>query len=136
MLVLRLVPVTRIVAAFSAWVAVVSACGLLPSRRSESDNSPIKPEITVEIESHNWSDIVIYLMNGNQSQRLGMVTGLSTAHFEFPYRRLSTGGNVRLRADPVGGSASYTSETLLVQPGQGVKWTLESDLSRSFLGVY
>lgn len=128
--------VIRIVAAFSACFAVVPACGLLSSQRSESGGSPTKSEISVEVESHNWSDIVIYLMNGTQSQRLGMVVGLSTTHFVFPYRRLGTGGRVRLRAYPVGGPGSFTSEDLLVQPGQWVKWTLESDLSRSSIAVY
>jgi hypothetical protein len=130
------VPIIRIAAAVSLWLAVVPACGLLSSRGSDSGTSPAKSEISVEVESHNWSDIVIYLMNGNQSQRLGMVTGLSTIHFVLPFRKLATGGKVRLRAHPVGGPGPFTSEDLLVQPGQWIKWTLESDLSRSSLAVY
>jgi hypothetical protein len=126
----------RITVALSLWLAVAPACGFLSSRHSESASSPAKSEISVEVESHNWSDIVIYVMNGNQSERLGMVAGLSTTQFVFPYRKLATGGKVRLRAYPVGGPGPFTSEDLLVQPGQGVKWTLESDLSRSFLAIY
>lgn len=126
----------RIVAALSVWLAFVPACGLLSSRRSESGASPAKSEISVEVESHHWNDIVIYLMNGNQSQRLGMAPSLSTAHFVLPYRKLGAGGKVRLRAYPVGGPGSFISEDLLVQPGQWVKWTLESDLSRSSMAVY
>jgi hypothetical protein len=48
---------------------------------------------------------------------------------------LGTGGNARLRAYAVGGPQAVTSENLLVQPGQGIKWTLESDLRRSFVAV-
>jgi hypothetical protein len=92
-------------------------------------------EMALEVENHNWSDVVVYLMRGSQSRRLGMVTAASTAHFTFPYRDLGTGGNARLRAHAVGGPQAVTSETLLVQPGQDIKWTLESDLRRSFLGV-
>ena len=92
-------------------------------------------EMALEVENHNWSDIVIYLMRGDQSRRLGMVTAASTAHFAFPYRQLGTGGNARLRAYAVGGPQAVTSENLLVQPGQWIKWTLESDLRRSFLAV-
>jgi hypothetical protein len=126
----------RFVAALSVWLTAVPACGLLSSRQSESGDSPLRAEVSVSVESHNWSDIVIYLMNGNQSQRLGMVTGLSTKHFVFPYRKLATGGQIRLRAYPVGGPGSFTSENMLVQPGQSIRWTLESDLSRSFLAIY
>jgi hypothetical protein len=92
-------------------------------------------EMALEVENHNWSDIVIYLIHGSQSHRVGMVTAVSTAHFAFPYRHLGTGGNTRLRAYPVGGPRAVTSENLLVQPGQWVKWTLESDLRRSFVAV-
>jgi hypothetical protein len=78
----------------------------------------------------------VYLVNGSQSQRLGMVSAVSSASFVFPYRQLATGGRVRLKAYPVGGRGSFTSEDVLLQPGQGVKWILESDLSRSSLSVY
>jgi hypothetical protein len=43
---------------------------------------------------------------------------------------------VRLRAHPVGGEDSFTSEDVSIQSGQGLKWTLESDLKRSTLSVY
>jgi hypothetical protein len=90
----------------------------------------------LEVENHNWRDVVIYLMNGNQSQRLGMVSGVSTRNFVFAYRQIATGGKVRLRAQPVGGQGSFTSEDVVIQVGQGIKWTLESDLKRSTLAVY
>lgn len=125
----------RLAVTFCAWLCS-TGCSVLSSRDSLSDDAPPASEVSVEVESHNWSDIVIYLMNGNQSQRLGMVAGLSTIQFVLPYRKLAAGGNVRLRAHPVGGPSPFTSEDLLVQPGQLVKWTLESDLSRSFLGIY
>ena len=117
-------------------LSAAPACGLLRSGKPESTPRGISTEISVEVQSHHWNDIVIYLMDGNQSQRLGMVAGLSTKNFFFPYRKLSGGGKVRLRAYPVGGPESFTSEDLLVQPGQGIRWTLESDLSRSSMSVY
>jgi hypothetical protein len=98
--------------------------------------SPEDSETVLEIENHHWSDIVVYLMNGTQSQRLGTVSGASTDRFVFPYRDLATGGKVRLRAHPVGGRGSFTSEDVVIQSGQGLKWTLEGDLKRSTLIVY
>lgn len=93
-------------------------------------------KVALEVENHNWSDVVIYLTRGNLSRRLGMVTALNTAHFVFSYRELGPGGGSRLRAYPIGGRDAFTSEDLLLQPGQSLKLTLENDLSRSFLGVY
>jgi hypothetical protein len=112
------------------------ACGLFSSRHSESGPSGADAEVSLEVESHHWNDVVIYLMNGNQSQRLGTVPGVSNEQFIFPYRQIATGGKVRLRAYPVGGQGSFTSEDVVIHPGQWIKWILESDLSRSSMSVY
>lgn len=93
-------------------------------------------EVQLEVENHNWSDIVIYLVRGTQAERLGTVTSLSRVNLVFPYRKLGNGTTVRLRAYPIGGRAAFTSESLLVQPGQTIRWTLENDLDRSFLAVF
>jgi hypothetical protein len=42
---------------------------------------------------------------------------------------------VRLRALPVAGKP-YTTETILVLPGQMITWTLENHLERSSFSVY
>jgi hypothetical protein len=115
---------------------VLPACGFFSSRHSDSARSQSNSEIALEVESHHWSDIVVYLMNGTQSERLGMVNGLSNKQFVFPFRKLTAGGKARLRAYAVGGAGSVTSEDLLVQPGQWIKWTLESDLRRSSLAIH
>jgi hypothetical protein len=117
--------------------------GLLLGCAGKSDDADAEPmaaeataEVALEVENHAWSDIVIYLVRGTAADRLGTVGALNTETFVFPYRRLGVGSDVRLRAYPIGGPRAFTSENLLVQPGQWVKWTLESDLTRSFLAVY
>jgi hypothetical protein len=92
-------------------------------------------DIAVEIQNQNWSDITIYLMTGGLPQRLGMVTALSNGSFAFPSQRLYTGGSVRLRALPVAGNA-FTSEAILVQPGQAITWTVKNDIDTSSITVY
>ena len=109
--------------------------------KSGDEDQDVEPsrhnaEMALEVENHGWSDIVIYLVRGTAVERLGMVGALNTKTFVFPYRKLGIGNDVRLRADPIGGPRTFTSENLLVQPGQWIKWTLESDLTRSFLAVY
>jgi hypothetical protein len=64
-----------------------------------------------------------------------MVTSLGTTVLEFPSQRLNAGSGVRLRALPVAGAA-YTTETILVLPGQTITWTLENVLDQSSLSVY
>ena len=110
------------------------------ARHSMSDepdqrSSPDVP-VSVEVENHNWSDMVIYLDRGNLSERLGTVGSLHTVEFTFPYLKLGSTGNARLRADPIGNLRSFSSEQINIQPGQSLKWTIESDIDRSFLAVY
>lgn len=125
--------VIRLAFACSALLSFAPGCGFFSSRNS--DARPLRAEVPVEVENHNWSDITIYLVAGGLPHRLGMVTGLSNGTFAFPSHRLNTGSGVRLRALPVAGTA-FTSETILVQPGQAIFWTLENDLDTSSLSVF
>ena len=121
---------------------VLLACVLLPgcARHTMAGDDTPRPDrdtpVSVEVENHNWSDMVIYLDRGNLSQRLGSVNAQNSAVFTFPYLQLGTTGSARLRADPIGNLRSFSSETLNVQPGQTIKWTIENDIDRSFLAIY
>ena len=127
----------RLAVLVGAVVSAVPSCGLLfphnhPAPKSSSDNPN---SVSVEVESHNWNDITVYLMAGGLPQRLGMVTALGAASFDFPSQRLNNSAGVRLRALPIAGQA-FTSETILVLPGQVITWTLENNLDRSSFSVY
>ena len=110
-------------------------CGFLTHRNAGSLNPASGNQVLVEVESHNWSDITVYLLAGGLPQRLGMVTALSNATFDFPSHRLNTSSGVRLRALPIAGRP-FTTETILVLPGQVITWTLENDLDASSFSVY
>jgi hypothetical protein len=125
--------VIRLTLACTALLTSTPGCGFFSSRNSHQP--PLKGEVSVEVENHNWNDITVYLMAGGLPHRLGMVTALSNATFAFPSQRLNTSAGVRLRALPVAGRA-FTTETILVQPGQAIFWTLENDLDTSSYTVY
>ena len=115
-------------------LALAGACrpkGAAPSAQPDPDAT-----VLVQVDNHYMGDVVIYLVRGSQRQRLGMVTALSTAELSFPWRRLTGSSSYRLLAYPIAGVSAYASDPLLVQPGQWIKWTLESDLNRSSLAVY
>jgi hypothetical protein len=118
-----------------ALLAVNAGCGLLSSGHHTSSKTSTRSPVLVEVESRNWNDITVYLMTGGLPQRLGMVTALGSATFKFSAHKLNTSGDVRLRALPVAGQA-FTSETILVRPGQVITWRLENDLDNSSLSVY
>ena len=111
-------------------------CGLLFSRGEQpSAERPRQGNVVVEVESHNWSDVTVYLITGGLPQRLGMVSALGEASFDFPPQRLNSSTGVRLRALPVAGQA-FTSDAILVLPGQVITWTLENNLDASSYSVY
>jgi hypothetical protein len=91
--------------------------------------------VQVAVTSHNWSDITVYLLSGGLPQRLGMVSALGEASFDFSSQQLNSSAGVRLRALPVAGRP-FTSETILVLPGQAIFWTLENNLETSNFTVY
>jgi hypothetical protein len=123
-----------------AGLSVLLAAAALGACRSKGPSAAPEPDsnaqVDVEIESHFQGDVIIYLVQGSQRERLGTVTALSRAEFSFPYRRLQMSSSTRLMAYPLAGAQAYLSDPLLVQPGQYVSWTLESDLGRSSLAVY
>jgi len=115
--------------------------GVLPGCAAKSKGEGESPaaanvQVSLEVENHGWSDVVIYLVRGTSSERLGTVGALNSITFTFPIRRLGTANDARLKADPIGSDRVFYSEDIHIQPGQSIKWTLENDLSRSFLGVY
>ena len=126
--------VFRLTVACAALWSGGPACALF-SRDPAPAPAALHADVSVEVENHNWSDITIYLLTGGLPQRLGMVTAMSNGSFVFPSQRLHTAGSVRLRALPVAGNA-FTSEAILVQPGQAIMWRLENDLDISSLSVY
>lgn len=127
--------VARITLACTVLLALAPGCGLLSSRNQSSSDPVAGTKVLVEVESHHWSDITVYLMAGGLPQRLGMVSALSSATFDFSSQWLNTSGGVRLRALPVAGKP-FTTETILVYPGQVITWTLENHLDASSFSVY
>ncbi len=93
-------------------------------------------EIALRVTNHNYLDITVYVLHDGQRTRVGTVTGSSTQVFFFPIRLLGQGREIELLGDPIGSPQVARTERLIVQPGQYIAWTLETDLQRSSVGVY
>jgi len=123
----------------TAWLILLMAGGTA-CRRQDGATPAVAPDpntpVPVEVENHYQGDVVVYLLRGTQKARLGLVTALSSGDFMLRWRNLGTSGSARLMAYPLAGARGYESEALHLQPGQSIKWTLESDLDRSTLIVY
>ena len=113
---------------------VLAGC-LQPPAPTPSD--PVSMGRVVLTVNNNYrADITVYVVADGQPTRVGLATSSTTSSFDISSRLLGQGRQVRLRADPIGGRAVYTSELIRVGPGQRIEWTLETDLNRSSVAVY
>ena len=93
-------------------------------------------EIALTVTNHNYLDVVVYVLHDGVRTRVGTVTGSSSAVFFLPVRLLGLGREIQLYGDAIGNDAFARTERLIVQPGQYIEWTLETDLRRSSVGVF
>ena len=107
-----------------------------------AENVP-EAEIALNVVNHNYLDVVIYVVHQSVRTRVGTVTGSTSAVFLLPPRLLGQGREIALRGYPIGakdtsiGGQNFAfTETLIVQQGQYIEWTLETDLRRSSVAVY
>jgi hypothetical protein len=101
-----------------------------------TDGPDTASAVALEIANHNWSDVIIYVLRDGQPSRIGIATAASATSFRLPRRMLGPAGDIRLWGRRIGARDAAFTETVVVQPGQWIEWTLESDLSRSAVGVY
>ena len=124
-------------AALTALLIGGSACFVLNrGKAGQQAAAPPESEIALSVTNHNYLDVVIYVLHDGQQTRVGTVTGSSSQQFYLRPRLLGMGREIRLLGHPIGGQTTARTETLVVQPGQYIEWTLETDLSRSSVGVY
>ena len=93
-------------------------------------------EIALNVTNHNYLDVVIYVLHDGLQTRVGTVTGSSSAVFFLSAHLLGQGREIQLLGDAIGSDAYARTSILVVQRGQYIEWTLETDLTRSSVGVF
>jgi hypothetical protein len=88
------------------------------------------------VENHHFTDVVVYLINGGQRMRVGMVRSVGSKTFEIPQRMIGRLGSFHLLADPIGEPRILDSGVISMRPGVRVEWVLESSLETSSVAVY
>jgi hypothetical protein len=119
-------------------LSLAAAC-FLPHKRPGPAQAPQTvptTEFVLRVTNHNYLDVVVYVLHHGQRTRVGTVTGSSAELFVLPARLLVLGGDIQLFGDAIGNDSYALTERLIVEPGQYVDWTLETDLRRSTVAVY
>ncbi len=128
----------RLHAGVAALLLATSSCFIF--NHGKGDRPPAVPvaegEIALTVTNHNYLDVVVYVLHDGLQTRVGTVTGSSSTVFFLPARLLGLGREIRLLGDAIGNDAYTSTDILVVQRGQYIEWTLETDLRRSSVGVY
>jgi hypothetical protein len=104
-----------------------------PRQEAAADTSATtRQPIQERIDHPNFSDMHVYLVNQGTRVLLGSAPGMSKTTLTLPSASVSSRWQVRLLADPIGGSNAIRTPTLLVSPGQNVYWTIGSDPASSY----
>jgi hypothetical protein len=131
---------------FSALVTGVTAIALVgcathrrapsPAALASADSVPSLDSLVLEIENHNWSDIVVYVLHDGVTSRLAQVTAGRSLSVPLRPDHVGSMGTLRLAVHPIGGSSDYTSESLSLRTGNTVRLTVESKVGHSSVAVW
>ena len=95
--------------------------------------------IPVVVESRFREDLTLYVLHDGMASRLQRIGSSGTTKFAIPPNLVGSLGEITLFVEGVGArsgmSDRFTTGRLRVLPGQGIVWTLETRLERSFAQV-
>jgi hypothetical protein len=126
-------------AMLAALLVAAPACFVFNRGRKATPSPAIdvpEGEIALSVTNHNYLDVVVYVLHDGLQTRVGTVTGSSSTAFFLPPRLLGQAREIRLYGHAIGSDAYARTDILVVQRGQYIEWTLETDLRRSSVGVF
>jgi hypothetical protein len=92
--------------------------------------------IVLEVENHNWADVVLYIVHDGVQTRFTQVAAAHDLSLEIPARLQGQMGVIRLSVRRIGGTDSFLSQAISLRGSSAVRFTIESSLSRSSVGVW
>ena len=117
----------------STLICITLGCG----QRARVRNAGYElADVILTVTNHHFLDVTVYLERDGQRTRVGTVTAVSTVQFHLRGNNLSASRQFRLFATAIGSYENVRTETLTIQSGQTIEWTLEHDLRRSSVGIY
>jgi len=103
----------------------------------ERANPPtIDSPVVLEVENHNWADVVLYVLHDGVQTRFTQVAAAHKLSIEIPDRLQGQMGVIRIAARRIGGNDSYVSQAISLRGNSAVRFTIESNLNRSSVGVW
>jgi hypothetical protein len=83
------------------------------------------------LNSHHLLDVNIFIQHDGQADRVATLPAATSRTIALPSWMLGQARTIRIIAEPIGDDSRYTTDVLLVLPGQVVELNVESMLGRS-----
>jgi hypothetical protein len=96
---------------------------------------PASP-VVLEVENHNWADVVLYVLHDGVQTRFAQVAAAHNVSVEIPPNLQGQMGIIRIAARRIGGTDSFVSQAISLRGNSAVRFTIESNLNRSSVGVW
>ena len=101
-----------------------------------TEEALLKEPVLLEVENHNWADVVIYLLVEGKRYRFAQVGAAKDLSQEIPPSRQGSMGQLRFAIHPIGSREEHVTEVVSLRTGRTIRLTLESDLRRSSIAVF
>ena len=135
--------IQRTTASAAGLVALYAFAGCAHRVRvAEYDGAPaaavdtVVADVMVEVENHNWADVVLYIVHDGVQTRFAQVTAAHNISIRLPEKLQGQMGIIRLAVRRIGGTDSFISQAISLRGNSAVRFTIESDLNRSSVGVW
>jgi hypothetical protein len=104
--------------------------------RQNVDPEPVQADgFSLILNNRHLLDVNIFLQHDGQPDRIAMVPASTTRAIVLPLRMLGQSKAIRIIAEPIGDETSYTTDMLVVQPGQIVELNVENLIARSSYNI-
>ena len=111
------------------FLITITACA---GPRQNVDPEPVEAGgFSLILNNRHLLDVNIFLQHDGQADRIATVPTATSREIVLPLRMLGQSKTIRLIAEPIGDESRYTTDLLVVQPGQVVELNVESQLARS-----
>jgi hypothetical protein len=91
--------------------------------------------VAIVVRNNNSQDVDIYAFGDGGRRRLGTLVSHTTETYFLEAGFLGSSRMLRLTAQPIANRSGGAQASVGVQPGQEVRWTLETSLARSYISV-
>ena len=118
--------------------AILPACSHpVPVNNLDPPEVVVPPTpIVLEVENHNWADVILFVVHDGVQTRFAQVAAAHNLSIEIPERLQGQMGIIKIGARRIGGDDTYLSQAISLRGNSSVRFTIESNLNRSTVGVW